>query len=114
MPPAVGGAVSGYATGNAPATVSLAAIPDGAWMLATLFQEGSYDTAAPPAGWTNLLPNASQLSGTRGQAYAAGRTEHQQGFARLQVGALFERMHRGAVGHAEGGSGVEVHARRDR
>lgn len=71
MPPAVGGAVSGYATGNAPATVSLAAIPDGAWMLATLFQEGSYDTAAAPSGWTNLLPNASQLSGTRGQAYAA-------------------------------------------
>ena len=48
------------------------------------------------------------------QADASGGTEHQQGLAGLQIGALLERMHRGAVGHAEGGGGVEVHARRNR
>ena len=46
----------------------------------------------------------------RRQADTAGSTEHQQGLALLQVGALLQRMHRGAVGHAEGGGGGQVHA----
>ena len=50
----------------------------------------------------------------RGQADAAGGAEHQQGLARLQVGALLERVHGGAVGHAEGRSLSEVHAGRHR
>ena len=50
----------------------------------------------------------------RGQTDAAGGAEDQQGFARLQVGALLEGVHRGAVGHAEGGRAVEVHAGRNR
>ena len=46
----------------------------------------------------------------RSQADAAGCAEHQQGFAGLKVGALFEGVHRGAIGHAEGGGYGEVHA----
>ncbi len=45
-----------------------------------------------------------------GQADAAGCTEHQQGFAGLQAGALCEGVHGGAVGHAECGRRGEVHA----
>lgn len=50
----------------------------------------------------------------RRQADAAGGAEHQQGFPRLQVGALLERVHGGAVGHAEGSGGIEVDALGDR
>lgn len=68
--PNVGGALSELATGNTPAVVDITSIPVGAWMIATLFQAGSYQTAVPPVGWTNLLPTNSQQSGTRAQAYA--------------------------------------------
>ncbi|MNJ53209.1 hypothetical protein D3C77_485890 [compost metagenome] len=50
----------------------------------------------------------------RRQADTAGSTEHQQGFPGLELAALAERMHRGAVGHAEGRSGGEVHLRWNR
>lgn len=68
--PDVGGSLSSFATGNTPAVVDITSIPVGAWMIATLFQAGSYQTALPPVGWTNLLSTNSQQSGTRAQAYA--------------------------------------------
>lgn len=45
---------------------------------------------------------------------ASGGAQDQQGFAGLQVGPLFQRVHGRAVGHAERGGRVEVHALRDR
>lgn len=68
--PTYGGSTSGFSTGTAPAVVSLSGIPDGAWMIASLMQAGSYQTALPPVGWQNLLSTNSQQSGTRAQAYA--------------------------------------------
>lgn len=68
--PTVGGSLSAFALTNVAAVVDITSIPDGAWMIATLMQAGSYQTAPPPVGWTNLLAVNSQLSGTRAQAYA--------------------------------------------
>ena len=50
----------------------------------------------------------------RCQADATGRTQHQQGLTRLQLAALAQGMHRGAIGHAKRRCRGEVHARRDR
>ena len=61
------------------------------------------------------IPGAHGLADLhRRQADATGGAQYQQGLARLQVGALLEGVHGGAVGHAEGGGGIEVDALGDR
>ncbi|MNE49450.1 hypothetical protein D3C80_1439690 [compost metagenome] len=47
------------------------------------------------------------------QSDTARRTQHQQGFAGLELAALLQSMHRGAVSHAKGGCTGEVHLLRN-
>lgn len=64
------GAMSFFSTGTTAVQGDISSIPQGSWMIAVLYQEGSYQTGPPPIGWTNFLSNNSQQSGTRAAAYA--------------------------------------------
>ena len=44
---------------------------------------------------------------------AAGRAEHGERFARLEIGAILQRVQRRAVGDAEAGGAVEIEAVRN-
>ncbi len=51
----------------------------------------------------------TQLDGCK--ANTASCTEHEQGFAWFDLGAIFERVMRGAIDQGESGRGDKVHAR---
>src|SRR5690606_18003470 len=62
------------------------------------------------AGSGSDYPRAHGLADFhRSQTDATGGTQHQQGLAGLQLAALGQRVHGGAIGHAEAGGGDVIH-----